>query len=547
MKNKAVRHILSLVITLLFGLVAYYFTLPALSIHSSSLFVFATVLLGVYNLSYFALSTSSFKLFNIYNHRPVFAGGSSKGLFKASLIIVGVFILTGIIGGLTSAKIFNASRYQSMLNVQPGNFEDDVHQVSYDKIPSLDYDSAVVLGNRKMGEMSDFVSQFEVTDRYTQINFQGRPVRVTPLKYVDMIKWINNTKKGIPGYLRIDMVTQEVTLVRLEEGIKYTPDEHFSKNLTRLLRFKYPTFIFEDETFEIDDNGTPYWICPKLKFTIGLYGGVDIDGAVLVNAVTGESKYYPIDEIPEWVDRVYNAELLIEQYNNYGTLKHGYFNSIFSQKDSQMTTEGYNYIVINDDIYMYTGVTSVASDESNIGFVLINQRTKETKYYGIPGAEEFSAMSSAEGNVQHLGYRAVFPILLNVGGEPTYFIPLKDNSGLVKMYAMVNVRQYQIVATGENIATCEKSYIKLLQQSNIGQTSSLFGELTGKITDIRSAVIEGNTNYFITLDTGDKTFQISAATDSSAVLLNIGDTITVTVRSSDESLSIIPIQKFIKS
>ena len=212
-----------------------------------------------------------------------------------------------------------------------------------------------------------------------------------------------------------------------------------------------------------------------------------------------------------------------------------------------MTAEGYNYIVINDDIYMYTGVTSVASDESNIGFVLINQRTKETKYYGIPGAEEFSAMSSAEGNVQHLGYRAVFPILLNVGGEPTYFIPLKDNSGLVKMYAMVNVRQYQIVATGENIATCEKSYIKLLQQSNIGQTSSLFGELTGKITDIRSAVIEGNTNYFITLDTGDKTFQISAATDSSAVLLNIGDTITVTVRSSDESLSIIPIQKFIKS
>lgn len=547
MKNKAVRHILSLVITLLFGLVAYYLTLPALSIHSTSLFVFITVLLGVYNLSYFILSASSFKFFSIYNHRPVFSAGSSKGLFKASLIIVGVFILTGIVGGLTSAKIFNASRYQSMLNVQPGNFEDDVHQVSYDKIPSLDYDSAVVLGNRKMGEMSDFVSQFEVTDRYTQINFQGRPVRVTPLKYVDFIKWLNNTKKGIPGYLRIDMVTQEVTLVRLEEGIKYTPDEHFGKNLTRLLRFKYPTFIFEDETFEIDDNGTPYWICPKLKFTIGLYGGVDIDGAVLVNAVTGESKYYPIDEIPEWVDRVYNAELLIEQYNNYGTLKHGYFNSIFSQRDSQMTTEGYNYIVINDDIYMYTGVTSVASDESNIGFVLINQRTKETKYYAIPGAEEFSAMSSAEGNVQHLGYRAVFPILLNVGGEPTYFIPLKDNSGLVKMYAMVNVKQYQIVATGENIATCEKSYIKLLQQSNIGQTSSLFGEITGKITDIRSAVIEGNTNYFITLDTGEKTYQISAAADSSAVLLNIGDTITVTIRSSDESLSIIPIQKFIKS
>ena len=188
-----------------------------------------------------------------------------------------------------------------------------------------------------------------------------------------------------------------------------------------------------------DEDGTPYWVCAKKEKTIGLFGGTDNHGAVLVNAITGESEY--LTEPPEWVDHVYSAELIIEQYDYYGQYHNGFWNSIFGQRDVTVTTDGYNYLAEGDDVYLYTGVTSVGGDESNIGFLLSNQRTKETKYYPCAGATEYSAMDSAEGQVQNLRYTATFPLLLNVAEQPTYFMALKDASELVKMYAMVNVNQ----------------------------------------------------------------------------------------------------------
>ena len=190
-------------------------------------------------------------------------------------------------------------------------------------------------------------------------------------------------------------------------------------------------------------------------------------GAVLVNAVTGDTSYYEVGDIPTWVDHVYNADLIISQYDDHGTYINGFINSLFGQRDVTVTTEGYNYIALNDDVYMYTGITSVVSDESNIGFILSNQRTKETKYYPCAGATEYSAMDSAEGQVQNLRYTATFPLLLNVAEQPTYFMALKDASELVKMYAMVNVNQYQIVATGATVAECESNYRQMLRQSNL--------------------------------------------------------------------------------
>ena len=317
----------------------------------------------------------------------------------------------------------------------------------------LDRDSAEKLGDRKLGELADMVSQFEVAENYTQINYHGRPVRVTPLRYGDIIKWFNNRSEGLPAYLIIDMVTQNVEVVRLDEGMKYTTAEHFSRNLYRHLRFAYPTYMFEEPVFEIDEDGTPYWVCAKKEKTIGLFGGTDNHGAVLVNAITGESEYY--EEPPAWVDHVYSAELIIEQYDYYGQYHNGFWNSIFGQRDVTVTTDGYNYLAEGDDVYLYTGVTSVGGDESNIGFLLSNQRTKETKYYPCAGATEYSAMDSAEGQVQNLRYNATFPLLLNIAEQPTYFMALKDASELVKMYAMVNVNQYQIVAIGATVADCE--------------------------------------------------------------------------------------------
>ncbi|MEG2570348.1 MAG: CvpA family protein, partial [Clostridia bacterium] len=257
-------------------------------------------------------------------------------------------------------------------------------------------------------------------------------------------------------------------------------------------------------------------------------------GAVLVNACTGESKYYK--DVPNWVDRVYSASLIIEQYDYYGTYRNGFFNSLFGQKGVTVTTSGYNYIAMNDDVYVYTGVTSAGTDQSNVGFILSNQRTKETKYYSIAGATEYSAMASAEGVVQHLNYKSTFPLLLNISSKPTYFMALKDNAQLVKMYAMVNVEQYQVVATGATVAECERNYIKLLAQHNITKPlKQVEDTASGKITEIRSAVRDGNTFYYIRVAGKPDYFVLSASEFERAVILNVGDTVKITFDTAGDS------------
>ena len=396
----------------------------------------------------------------------------------------------------------------------------------------VDKESAQRLATRKLGELADMVSQFEIREDYTQINYQGRPVRVASLVYADLVKWFTNRSEGLPAYLIVDMVTQDVEVVRLEEGMKYTPAEHFGRNLQRHLRFHYPTYMFADPVFEINEEGEPYWVCPRMVKTIGLFGGTDIQGAVLVNAVTGESQYY--EEVPSWVDQVYVAELIMQQYDYYGMYANGFLNSILGQKDVKVTTDGYNYIAIDDDVYMYTGVTSVTSDQSNIGFLLSNQRTKETRFYSCAGATEESAKASAQSQVQQMRYTATFPLLLNIAGQPTYFLSLKGEDGLVKMYAMVNVQQYSIVSTGGTVAACETSYRQALADNNlISETEaealpSDQAETTGTIAEIRTAVMDGNSYYFFRLTDSDVFYAVSASDSPLAVILNVGDQVTIT-------------------
>ena len=148
-------------------------------------------------------------------------------------------------------------------------------------------------------------------------------------------------------------------------------------------------------------------------------------------------------------------------------------------------------------------------------------------------------MSSAEGVVQHLAYNATFPLLLNISDQPTYFMALKDSAELVKMYAMVNVQQYQIVATGSTVEECEKAYIQQLTENKViseGQPSISTTTLTGRVAEIRSAVIDGNTYYYIRLQDGMAYYRIAASASPDAILLNPGDEITVTFTPSDEAI-----------
>lgn len=518
--------LINLIVTIVAGFIYFYVELPPINLHSAAFYSFFLFLSVVYCIT--AVITSGI-------YRQAENGKTFWKLLKGScivpLIVIGAVFVIYVVGGLLSSVVIRSGAYAKLITVETGDFTQNIEEISFDQIPMLDRDSAEKLGDRKLGELADMVSQFEVADNYTQINYKGRPVRVTPLRYGDIFKWLNNRSAGLPAYLIIDMVTQEVDVVRLPEGMHYTTAEHFSRNLYRHLRFQYPTYIFNEPTFEIDEEGTPYWVCPRIVKRIGLFGGTDIQGAVLVNAITGESQYYT--DIPTWVDGVYSAEIIMDQYDYYGTYQGGFINSLFGQKNVTVTTEGYNYIAANDDVYVYTGVTSAGSDESNIGFILTNQRTKQTTFYSIAGAEEFSAMNSAEGVVQHLNYNATFPLLLNISNQPTYFMALKDYAGLVKMYAMVNVQQYQIVATGASVEECQSNYYKLLRQNKLdtGEAPILPADedtVTGIVTALRSAVIDGTTMYYVTLDVDNTVYCISAGEVEKVILLNVGDRITIT-------------------
>ncbi len=530
-KRSPRRIVISLFITLVLAALYYYYSLPALNLHSTSFYSFILIVVLVYILVSMIVLGSDAGETNI-SLRDYIA--FAKGQCKIALIILGVLAALFVIGQVISLPIFRASAYHSLLNVRNGDFATEVEQVSFDEIPMLDESSAKRLGERKLGNLSDMVSQFNISSDYTQINYKSRPVRVACLEYADFFKWFFNQKDGLPAYVTVDMVTQEAEVVRMSSlnqgGIRYSPSEYFNRDLNRALRFNYPTYMFSSPHLEIDEDGVPWWVCPRETRTIGLFGGADIIGAVLMNACTGETAYYDVGDIPTWVDRVYTSSLISQQYDYYGTYVNGFLNSIIGQKEVTVTTSGSNYIAMNDDVYMYTGITSVNSDQSNIGFLLSNQRTKETTYYNAPGAIESSAQDSAQGVVQDLGYTATFPLLLNIGGEPTYFMSLKDSSDLVKMYAMVNVAQYQVVATGVTVAECEASYLSLLSRQGITTDPNIDipqTEVTGVVAEIRTAVLDGNSYYFVRLENQEVFYSIPASSDKNVVILNVGDTVTI--------------------
>ena len=520
MKSKKGKIIAVLAVLIIAG-IYYYVTIPAINIHATGFWIFLIALLVLCLFLYGIRKVRSPEEFK------------TNKVIKAGLGIIVAVVAVYLIGTLLSSPIINAKKYRELITPETSDFTEDIEQISYNQIPILDKDSATLLGNRKMGSMVDMVSQFEVSSIYSQINYQGRPVRVTPLTYASPIKWLTNQKEGIPAYITIDMTTQNTELVKLKEGMKYTESEYFNRNIYRHLRFRYPTYIFDQISFEIDEEGTPFWICPVKEYTIGLFGGQTIGKVVLCNAVTGECTDMDVEDCPTWIDRVYPADLLIEMYDYHGELINGFFNSVFGQKGCLKTTEGYNYLAIDDDVWVYTGVTSVSGDKSNVGFVLMNQRTRETKYYEIPGAEEFSAMESAEGQVQNLAYTAAFPLLLNIADEPTYLIALKDNAGLVKKYAMVNIQKYQNVAIGDTVSQCEEKYLELLVDNGMlddekAAQSSEEKEAKGVISRMAQAVVEGNTHYYLMLENEERIYDVPITDFLGIVKYDVGDTITLT-------------------
>lgn len=490
----------------LFTFVNYYFGLPPLNFSSPEFYSF---ILGIIVFSAIIINVVCFNFKNkvtILNNKIVFNSNDlSKKvkMFNVSVFILIVFTVVIIIAmNFCLSPIFNSKSYSNRIEINDKDFENDFSEVDFDKLPLLDKDSTSKLGDRTMGEMPEWVSQFTVSNLYTQINFKDDILRVTPLEYDGIIKYFTNKKDGVEGYITVDSVNGESNLVKIENGMKYLPSAYFNEDLRRKLTFTYPTKILGNEKFELDEDGNPYWVVPTFKYSgVGLKK--EVSGAVILDAVSGKSKFYKVKDIPSWVDQVYPSDLIIEQVDNWGTYVKGFINSIFGQKNVVNTTDGYNYLVIDNDVYLYTGITSVLADESNLGFILVNLRTKEASYFKMPGAEEYSAMKSAEGLVQEKDYAATFPLLINLEGNATYLLSLKDSAGLVKMYAFVDARNYQIVSTTESSKGIKKAAEEYLSKiDNKKVNDEIEKEIVVK--EILNATIEGNTIYYIIDTDGNK-------------------------------------------
>lgn len=533
------RTIKSIVITLIYALLAFFFFLPAINFKAKELYMYIISIIVVYLLVSFLAGSGLKRMVGMTS--VSISASDFKRFKKTTKVLVGLIVVAAVImiaGDFFSGPFFHAKKYQQLINVQTREFSEDISQISLKDVPVVDRDSAIRLGDRKLGELVQLVSQFEVDESYysyTQINYNGVPTRVAPLRYGDIIKWFNNQSKGLPGYISVDMTTQTVSLVQLEQGIKYSPGDLIFRQLDRHLRFNYPTKIFDDYRFEVDDSGKPYWICPVIDYTIGLFGGKDIQAVVLVDACTGETQYFNIEDAPTWIDQAYSSNLVVEQIDYWGKFKNGFINTLLGQKDVCMTSGGYNYLALGDDVWVYTGLTSAGNDASNIGFVLVNMRTKEARYYIVSGATEYSAMSSAEGQVQHLSYVSTFPILLNIGNQPTYFVSLKDNAGLVKKFAFVNVERYQIVAIGDTLNEAYSEYLKALSQNTEIDTPAS-DTLEGTISRISSAVIDGNSYYYIELSEldADRIFVAPIQISEVLPLLREGDVVRIGWAGTDE-------------
>ena len=573
--KKILKLIINIVVTLMGGAVAYYLMLPALNFKALEFYYFIAVVIAIYIGMTFLTSKAFIK--------PEYIAYVKKQSIVPIAIGL-VFALVLGIGYLTSAALFRAKAYSRIIEVKTEDFgesEDSITTITsledFSSVPMIDKDVALNLANKKLGDLSQWVSQFVIDETYsTQINYKGNPYRIFPLKYGDVFKWIKNTRDGLPAYLAVNMYTQEANAVVLEDmnlpNIKVSTSEYFNEKLARVLRFAYPTNMFGTPSLEIDENGHPWWVCERIDKTVGLIGGSDVIGVVLVDACDKNNiEYYDIETVKnneaiQWIDQIYSEDLLVQQYNYYGKYSGGFINAYIGQSGVVSTTVGSSYIASGDDVWLYTGVTSVTNDDSIVGFAIINQRTKEAVFQRISGTTEAGAEISAEGIVADKGWDATFPILLNIDGEATYFMALKDNN-VVKSYAMVSVERVQDAVRSEDddnpdLEACLKAYVNKVKAStkkvleinyNAVLPDAIDGEnsgnedssnesqakietITGVITDIRPVVINGNSVYYIAVDGQATYYSISAADDETVVILNVGDTVKISYKTSEGNI-----------
>ena len=452
-------------------------------------------------------------------------GEKTSKMAKNNFIIAALLlIIVIVIPFFVTSPIFRASSYRNLLGkVEESVFTEDVSPVSVDKIRIVDKDMAVKLGEKKVGEIPAIGSISKVGE-YSIQSVKGELYWVAPLVHRDIVKWITNLD-GTNGYIMVSATNpQDVRLV-----------QHRHIYLNGVVNYGMTEF-----NFEIDDEGNPYWVVSLYEHSIG-YGGANAVGTAVVDAQSGEVKVYSIEDTPKWVDRIQPENFIVQQIKDWGLYVNGFLNSVISEEGVLLPSEGTSLVYGNDGrSYWYTGITSSGSDESTVGFMLVDSRTKESKLYMQTGATETAAMTTAEGKVQEKEYQATFPVMYNILGKPTYVLGLKDKAGLVKMVAFVSVEDYSIIGLGETKEDAYKNYKEVLESE--GNDISLdknedLQKIEGTVSRINQDVKSGNTTYYITLkDNNQLIFTGTSKVSTELPITMVGDKVSISYDKTDSSI-----------
>lgn len=518
-KRKAMGHGLAFLVTAFIFFIVDYITLPAYNLHSFGFLLFIALSLALW------ATLDQIFTFSIGKYH------------KFVYIFSGLIVAFASIFSLLSAEFLNARAYRDQIVISEiSSFKDGFEAVDLNKVPVLDKETAIQLGEKQIGMVASLGSQYFVHDDYTLLAQKDSIYRISALDYRDAIKWFNNRKTGITSFVSVNVTNpNDVRLVDYPQGMRYTPHAYLNDNLMRKVRFNHRWAIIGGYELEVDDDFNPFWVFSVVKPEIGWFGGHSAKGVIILNPSTGESDYYDLDEVPAWVDRVQPAEIAWSQIDNWGYYVNGFINTLFAQKEMLQTTEGYNYVLLNGNIYVFSGITSIGADNSIVGFALINLKTKEAIFYQVGGADEYSAMSSAQGQVQHLNYKATFPVLLNIGNVPSYFMSLKDNEGLVKKYAFVSVSNYDAVGVGDSITAALNDYgLRLIDFDIIIEDAKLMDTITGTVASVNTVVDQGETNYYITLNESPRLFKVMAKDNIEVIFATLDDEVEITFYDSEQ-------------
>lgn len=453
----------------------------------------------------------------------------------AKLLIVVPWALFALFT-IYSTVFFHYKAYRDQLGQpQVQTFSSNIQAVDLAQVPIVDRSLALKLADKKLGERPSLGSQVRLGEPTIQMT-NGQLIWAVPLHHSGFFKWLTNLS-GTPGYITVSATNVNDVEYVENHKIKYQPNSYLLHDLSRWTRFTAaPLTGITDYSFELDDQGVPHWIISTYKNLRG-FALPEATGVIILNATTGESRRYSIAEVPEWVDRVQPENFIVNQINNQGEYVHGFLN--FSDKDKFKSSRGEAIVYNEGRCYLFTGLTSVGNDESSIGFIMVDMVTKQPLLYQMNGATESAAQSSARGKVQHLGYEASFPLIINADGIPTYFMTLKDREGLIKLYAMVSVPNYSIVGVGETVALAYRDYQNALRQGGAGSSElqPMGGEakeIQGAVTRIASQYDGQRTLYFmmLSIDSG-KIFAVESTASGELPLTREGDTVKLTYWESD--------------